>query len=440
MLLVVLGWTTFAFGGVYGSSLVVPGLLTLLLVVAYRPGILGRGLYARLDLWLLIALGAAALQVIPLPRALVDIASPSARRVAAALALTEPTGPLPLSIDLTHSAAAVALFAGMAVLFFTARQIFEAGGVRTTVRGTALIGLMLAAVAIAQEATGGGRMYWRWSPIFQRTDPFGPFVNRNHFGTWTILAVPLCLGYLTAHAAARHDSPVTSWRRRVVAAMDGRGALLLASAALMIVALVLSMSRSAILGLAAALAMGMWLAYRHASRRRFALLFGVLAVVAGVMIVVRVPSAQWVDRVAGIPDALVDRGAIWRETISVIREFWLTGTGVGTYQTAMAVFQRLDGGLIYNQAHNHYLQVAAEGGLLVGLPVLVGLILFGRAAARALARDRSGIYWVRAGAASGLAGVAVQSLLETGLLTPANSVLAAIAAAVALHAPRTPNS
>jgi hypothetical protein len=73
--------------------------------------------------------------------------------------------------------------------------------------------------------------------------------------------------------------------------------------------------------------------------------------------------------------------------------------------------------------------------LLVGIPVAVALVLFLRACAAAVREDRSGMYWLRAGAASGLTGVAVQSLLETGLLTPANGVLAAVAAAIVLHVP-----
>ena len=101
----------------------------------------------------------------------------------------------------------------------------------------------------------------------------------------------------------------------------------------------------------------------------------------------------------------------------------------------MAIYQRSSAGLIFNQAHNHYVQVAAEGGLILGIPVLAALVLLVRAGVSALGRDRSGMFWLRAGAASGLVGVAVQSLLETGLLTPANGVLAAIAAAILLHVP-----
>jgi O-antigen ligase len=92
-------------------------------------------------------------------------------------------------------------------------------------------------------------------------------------------------------------------------------------------------------------------------------------------------------------------------------------------------------GVIFNQAHNHYLQVVSEGGLLVGIPALLMVVAFVREARARLDADRSGMFWVRAGAASGLCGVAVQSLLETGLTTPANAALAAVAAAIVTHVP-----
>ena len=43
------------------------------------------------------------------------------------------------------------------------------------------------------------------------------------------------------------------------------------------------------------------------------------------------------------------------------------------------------------------------------------------------------MFWMRAGAASGLAAVCVQSVWEVGLRMPANAVLFAIVAAVATH-------
>ena len=436
-----LGWTTFAFGGVYPSTLAIPALVALALLAAYRPRLLGRGATPRLDVWTLLALTAVALQTIPLPRGLIGIVSPAAIRVAAQLALRDAGGAIPLTISLADTAAALAVFAGVVAIFVTAREVFDAGGVRTVARGVSTIGLALAAIAIAQDATGDGLMYWRWRPTFARTDPFGPFVNRNHYATWAIVAVPLCVGYLTAHASAhRSDTPVASWRTRLLAAMDARAALLLAAAALMIVGVVLSLSRSGMLGLAGAMAMGGWLSYRRGTgdpsrHARPIVLAAAVVAFAGILIVLRVPAAEVVDRVSGVPVALGDRVTIWRETIPIVRDFWVAGTGAGTYQTSMAIYQRSGQGLIFNQAHNHFLQVVSEGGLLLALPVALALALLARAGAAALARDRSGMYWLRAGAASGLVGVAIQSCLETGLLTPANGVISALAAAILVHVP-----
>jgi O-antigen ligase len=129
---------------------------------------------------------------------------------------------------------------------------------------------------------------------------------------------------------------------------------------------------------------------------------------------------------------------IWHDTLPVLRDFWPTGTGTGTFLRAMAVYQRSRPGVIFNQAHNHYLQVAAEGGLLVGIPVAMALWAFARVGWDRLVSDRSGMYWIRAGAASGLCGVAVQSLWETGLTVPANAALAAVVAAILLHQPVAP--
>ena len=101
----------------------------------------------------------------------------------------------------------------------------------------------------------------------------------------------------------------------------------------------------------------------------------------------------------------------------------------------MAVYQRSRPEVIFNQAHNHYLQVAAEGGVLVARPGVPRAVRARCVGADSLQADRSPMYFIRAGAAAGLAGVALQSLWETGLTIPANAALAAVLAAILLHRP-----
>jgi len=118
-----------------------------------------------------------------------------------------------------------------------------------------------------------------------------------------------------------------------------------------------------------------------------------------------------------------------------------TGTGAGAYGTAIQRYQTAEPGYAIGQAHNHYLQLAAEGGTLLVVPVGLAAGLFAVALVRSLKRDGSYTYLVRAGAAAGLAGVMVQSVWETGLRMPANAMLFAILAAIATHgSPRDPST
>ena len=409
------------------------------LTIAYRPAILGRGPYAAIDVPAAAACVGVLIQLLPLPHSLVTIVSPGSIRVADALSLVDGDGPVTLAVDLQDASGAALLAAGSLLLFITARQIFDTGGIRTVTRGLAALGVMLACLAIAQDATGHGLMYWRWRPVYERAFPFGPFVNRNHFGAWAMMVVPLCIGYLVAHTAAHTHTGPPTWRRRVLALLDNRTWLLLSAIVLLIVATVVSLSRSASIGLGCALAVGGLLAVRraretsHEPRALVAMAVAAAAVLGAVLL--RVEPAAIGDRIAASGVGFAGRTEIWRTTIDVIRDFWLTGTGVGTYQTAMVLYQRPTAGVLFNQAHNQYLQVASEGGLLVGVPVALALFAFVGRARTALRDDSSGMYWLRVGAASGLAGVAVQCLVEGPLLTPANAAVAAILAAIVIHVP-----
>jgi O-antigen ligase len=155
--------------------------------------------------------------------------------------------------------------------------------------------------------------------------------------------------------------------------------------------------------------------------------------------IVVIGGIAWADipalgaRVAGAQSGLANRLTIWRETVPIVRDFWLTGTGAGTYQRAMFAYQQSSRAVYFNQAHNHYLQVAAEGGAILLVAFLAAAAAFVRTARRSLMHDDSGLFWIRAGAGCGLAAVALQSLWETGLVMPANAALAAVLAALVVH-------
>jgi O-antigen ligase len=129
------------------------------------------------------------------------------------------------------------------------------------------------------------------------------------------------------------------------------------------------------------------------------------------------------------------RLVIWRESLELARRFWIAGLGAGAYETAMIVYQQSYRNVaFFNQAHNHYLQLVAEGGLLLTVPALVAASALAGSIARRLRESEGSIFWIRCGAATGLAGIAIQSIWETGLRMPANAVLFAVLCALAVHA------
>ncbi len=56
-----------------------------------------------------------------------------------------------------------------------------------------------------------------------------------------------------------------------------------------------------------------------------------------------------------------------------------------------------------------------------------------RSCAKRLREDRTAIFWLRAGAASGMVALGAQNMVEMTLRVPANAVLLAVAAAIAMH-------
>jgi O-antigen ligase len=128
----------------------------------------------------------------------------------------------------------------------------------------------------------------------------------------------------------------------------------------------------------------------------------------------------------------------WADSLNILRDFWLTGTGFNTYGTAMLRYQTANTNMYFIEAHNDYLQLAVEGGLLVGIPALLlaaALLMEIRRRFREGADDTR-TYWLRVGAVAGIAAIALQSLVEFTLQKPGGAVLFATLLAIAIHHPR----
>jgi O-antigen ligase len=129
------------------------------------------------------------------------------------------------------------------------------------------------------------------------------------------------------------------------------------------------------------------------------------------------------------------RWMAWRDTLAIVRDFPLTGTGLNSFADAMTTYETPGLSAHFFAAHNDYLQLASEGGLLVGIPasLLFGSLVFQVAARLRQPHASQTTYWVRVGAASGLLAIAVQSLFDFSLQTPGNAVLCAVLCGIVVH-------
>ncbi len=457
MTLLLVAWGAFAFGSVYPW--------------AYRPlaagcaitGILGLARGDRpvigASLWFWIALAAIALvtiiQLMPLPRVALESVSPGTVNFLAnydfqfAMPVDDGLGGL---VDVRHAVSIAPQDTVVALWLLAAFALFLAGLLRNLSRtatrrlavGIVFIGCVLALVGIVQKALlgdvvyNGMKIYGFWTPEQLLASPFGPYVNKNHFGGWMLMAIPLAFGL--GKASVERDQGVVGrgFSQTIVWLSSPAGGRLSMSASAMLLmsaSLLMTRSRSAMACfVVAVMACGFAVWRRSGSRRNAALVIGGLV---GLLVL----ALGWAGADAEIgrfiteTDSAQLRLRAWRIALDIFRDFPVLGSGINTFGTATILYQS-DGGAHYIQAHNDYLQLLAEGGLLVAALLAVALIALSRAIGRRFRDDPDPeSYWVRVGSVIGLLAIGLQSLVEFSLQMPGNAALFVVLVAMAVYEP-----
>jgi O-antigen ligase len=119
----------------------------------------------------------------------------------------------------------------------------------------------------------------------------------------------------------------------------------------------------------------------------------------------------------------LSRPAIWKNTLRMIKDNAVLGVGLGAYPIAYARYDDSSGIYSVEQAHNDYLQIIADAGL-VGAVCLVAFIIFVvRAASRALAQPGPVERSVALGATVACVGIGIHSLFDFNLQVTSNALL-----------------
>ncbi|HKB46050.1 MAG TPA: O-antigen ligase family protein, partial [Ktedonobacterales bacterium] len=299
---------------------------------------------------LAIALGcfllAGTIQLVPLPLGIIRAVSPDAPDViaqldplvAAGLATTHP-----LSLSPRSTLRGLAVLGSLAFLVIGGARLFSIAGARRSAQAIALVGVALALVGIIQRPLHAGKIYGFWTPA-GGGNPFGPFVNKNHFAGWMLMTVPLTLGVAGATAARSIRRAEMDFRARVLwlsSPEASRIVLWIAASALMALSVILTLSRSGIvvLALVAMLMAARALRSQQTTGRRIAALvvasalaIGIVAWIGVDVIAARFGEANW--------DDLNDRQGAWLDAVRIIRLYPLAGTGFNTYGVATLFYQQ----------------------------------------------------------------------------------------------------
>jgi O-antigen ligase len=445
LLIAAIAWGAFAFGAVY------PWAYWPLAAAASTVGIaglaIGRRAHGRaqgpgltaLTIAFCAFLLAGLVQIVPAPLPFLASVSPETARVIPELDIAVAAGSVdrhPFSIAPGRTQMSIVLFAANALLVLGCARLFSIRGAHRVAGAIAVIGVTLALAGIIQKPLFSGKIYGFWTPL-QNGSPFGPFVNRNHFAGWMLMALPLTLGLLCGGVARAMRGVKATWRDRLVWLSSREASRLLlfaAGAGVMALSLVMTMSRSGITALALAIAIMGGVVMRRQRTTRRAVTIGYLLLL--VVVVVGWAGADAIASQFARADwhELNGRRGPWADAIDVASRFPLAGTGLNTYGTAMLFYQRHDLAWHFSAAHNDYLQLAAEGGVLLTIPAALCVLAFIVAVRRRFIEDASvRTYWLRAGAVTGLTAIALQETVDFSLQMPGNAALFALVCGIALH-------
>jgi len=292
-----------------------------------------------------------------------------------------------------------------------------------------IFGFCLAMFGLTQSFTSPTKVYWIRE--LNQSTAFGPFINRHHFAGYMELTVAIPLGLLFGGAVDREKK-----------------LLYVFLAGMMGVALFMTTSRGGVISLVAQILFfvvvtAVWRkenerTKRRASRIRAAIVrlgLGaalIIGLVVGVLLIGGgdLPLDRLVDSV-NTNDPTTGRAHFWSVTVNMIKAHPVLGTGLGAFGVIYTGFDTRNGLLRLEQAHNDYLQILSDGGIVgaaLGLAFVV--LLFARAFYRMGTRDpfRRGV------ALAGLGGcfaVLVHSFFDFTLHTTSNALLFLVLAALA---------
>lgn len=337
--------------------------------------------------WILVAaLILAVLQVVPLPHSIGQAISPNASIAHNGTAdftqspeyLEQASGialsliPFKTKLQLGWMIQITTLFALSALIIRRRRQVTRVLSA-LAINSIAMAGYGIYGVFTKQE------MLFGTIPLTDGGHLFGAFVNRNHavgfmaIGLMASLALCVLLvkrAHKQIKSIKNSSFPNPPSNPPVWSALCSRvGIVLLLAIVTILLAMFTTGSRTAIAAMTVSASCGSAMLYLRGRMRWSAITIIMTCAFGSIIIWALGIQPGWTHELLGSDINTDDRLSHWKTAAFAINDFWLTGTGLGTYADIIPLYEVSRSDSLFLHAENIYIETALESGV-IGLSML----------------------------------------------------------------------
>jgi len=349
------------------------------------------------------------LQLIPVPLWLLRFASPIRAQIVESLgALSGGLSVAPLSINFSSTFDHLFRILACTLTFLLVREVTARSARRQwpwmTAAPLILLGGLEAGLGFLQRAEG--------------VDVQGTYGSKDHFAGILEMVLPLAAAYGCALFNRGEERRGPSTRDT----MTGCVAFSIATAVFAAIAFSLSKMGfvACIGGLLVMGALGLSTGKLIWKKTAIVGLF-----VLGLLVFVWLPPPELVRSFGSLENDPTAEGRlpVWRDTVKLMRDYPVFGSGLGTYDSAFQRYQSSSVDVAFAFAHNDYLQAASElGAAGFAIAAVLMISILGRAWRAAKRTSDVNIRFLGAGCAGGMAAIFLHSLADFNLYIPANAL------------------
>lgn len=310
-------------------------------------------------------------------------------------------------------------------VFFAAAyaHINSAYRLRRAVAIVVIFGAMMAFFGILQRLASPEGIYgWRPTP---QAIPFASFINQHHFAAFMEMTIGLTLALLIGKATEK----------------DKR-LLLVIALVLMAIAILLTGSRGGVISLLGVVGFVLLTnrlrndknenedISKDKKRARFrrnlafvgGVLGGVIILIGAVLMLGGDASLMRGVGFTGQEDASSGRLHFWSVALQIFKDYPILGAGLDSFGTAFPRYDSWNGNLRVEQAHNDYLQILADAGILGFACVVAFVYLLFKQGFQKIGAEHSHFRRsVIVGSLAGCFGILIHSFFDFPLRTSSNA-------------------